>query len=1684
VPVGPREFPRPAPGLLAPLPPALPAAPEVPLLPQPQELPFDIAGVTIEPIPEGASQEQREQLRGQIQLAHTISVQAALDPDSPGYQEALDRDPGWLFRAADWIQKNIDQPVPGFMSFAIAMLSDPKRNPIEDVADIFDYIFSGDNTEAERILKRVGVVLPTETPETVQDALVQSWRAFGQYQDLRPELFPLEKFIEELLLSPANLIPVGLIGKTVFRTVGKRGGVTNAWSWIARKMSASEFAGATVMTNSGRSARWNEGLEEAWGILFDARDGSQRAVGQLPARRAGQEMVRRLEALRDGNTADLKFLGRWVEEERIKEFRDILRKTNIDFDIFTHLLVRGRKQTPVGVKQQLATAINRRAAGGDTFDIAEEKVGVFNTLSKGGRKIPAELRDELKINRGKIKPNTYFRFTQALKANIVAPLYLGLIPRWTVNDITSNSMFMGLTLEGHFMTKAPRTLLASARAAKGALVEAAGGVAPVPRYASERWGVEPPPFVTEGGGMARDVFGKTEAPLSYTPEVNAGWLDKIPGVGQAVRFNIRTNFASERQFKASLWQKLFSDYATREWKDHIKGMGFPKDIQARLLAFRDPQNFDDIMREFGEFAAVRSPKNLVPVNNIQDPFLQRLMKDHLDQLPDDIDVDDLAESILGVGEDYVRHMEDAADGLQGMGPNLQEASEAWARIEGRALDDMIRDAGTPELATALRKLKAEEADFGDDFIKSLREKWNRIDAAKQRIADRGGVQLTPILARMQSEIREVELRGMNRDMRITSRYYDSLRRLGAAQLDKAEDLRRARAVERTASTDEMVKAVEDLEGDFGRLIAQHGLTDDIPLDALMASKKISDVQFKSMLEEAGLDTRLFATDTPPDISQLLRAQRVRVMRQLDDTMGDFREAMEANTAALRRGFRPIDDIEASAVAGLGKELPQTIDSSVRGFVGPLRRIVGLGNRAGGRDFAVQREVYAYGFQISDKLSGVGDVARQARDALGRQADSPAFAEYRQALGDLLRKEFGDEISVFRGSGLEGGIREAGEYVSVTTSGKTAAQFGQRVQRTFVRPEDVVMLGNEEESELLIRAAAFLRREITGNGLPDDELQSLRRLMNEVKGRSSVRATERTEEAFYNYSVRNKFDYLLNHFAPFPFWSTRYITSMVQRSIEEPRIARGILRILGEWNERVQDDPVEARFSMATPFTTPGGSVVRFNPLYALMPLGSPAISFIQFGSDWKDLSQGMADVADFMGAYFYPHVELVASALDGGLGLERTGGVGMVRSAKEIALDLSPIGGLAVLGMNTFGYDFLSEQTGDALVTERTKGRIIQALGNDVDLGRISQDKAKEAVHSIQIGRPNAMATIYARKALGHRITERISGMLGFPIKLIPPELDQAERDRKWMFERPKTHPLQLKGTQTPMHPDLMRMARDAYPGLEVVSGQRIPVGLTREGEKKYRMVQDLFREVDGIYSEREKKLTEIMGWFNDPKERYDHSRMWEERRKVYAEASARVKGAEDAMRARALRDGIPGLPIEPEERRLFWATEGRDVYPVHPIRLVYERFLAIEAEEFPQDVGHQPDFEEFYKAREAFLHSLSGVEREYIMRRLSDPTSPDADVKRAIEVLKPYWGKRDELIELFPDIMLLDEEIALAEKAQDIFRQRMLERNPQWKAFNARVADEKEKLRTANPLLEHYATKYLGLVPLRFRRR
>lgn len=89
---------------------------------------------------------------------------------------------------------------------------------------------------------------------------------------------------------------------------------------------------------------------------------------------------------------------------------------------------------------------------------------------------------------------------------------------------------------------------------------------------------------------------------------------------------------------------------------------------------------------------------------------------------------------------------------------------------------------------------------------------------------------------------------------------------------------------------------------------------------------------------------------------------------------------------------------------------------------------------------------------------------------------PRFPEYQQDLQRLIKRSYGDQpFMVQRIEGYSGGTGEgAGDYVSVSTNPFWGQGSGKPLKTYYIKPEDVVLAGHEQEGELIVKRSALKR----------------------------------------------------------------------------------------------------------------------------------------------------------------------------------------------------------------------------------------------------------------------------------------------------------------------------------------------------------------------------------------------------------------------------------------------------------------------------------------------------------------------------------------------------------------------------------------------------------------------------------
>ena len=624
-------------------------------------------------------------------------------------------------------------------------------------------------------------------------------------------------------------------------------------------------------------------------------------------------------------------------------------------------------------------------------------------------------------------------------------------------------------------------------------------------------------------------------------------------------------------------------------------------------------------------------------------------------------------------------------------------------------------------------------------------------------------------------------------------------------------------------------------------------------------------------------------------------------------------------------------------------------------------------------------------------------------------------------------------------------------------------------------------------------------DVTPGRLTPDDATGIRAGYNKVRAQAQRIASETTQQDFFDYGWRNYSDYAQNHLMPYPFWATRYMMHWITRTVQNPNQARVMMETVKHFVDASDDEPPHLRFSTKVA-TLSDDSEVRISPFGGILPIATPFINLLNPGRESNDLVTGMAQMQDFMGGFFFPTTELLLSASQlvpdiAGVDpdVTRTGGRGLARNAKEISLDLIPQLAMIMTGVNALGFEGITAAAGDMLINESDKNSIMFAIGDDLTTGVLTDPvAAREAIESIRKGKPNGLAAIYAKKALGRRALTRASGLMGMPIRISTPGERKTAEGRRLLLPEDGSFP---------PAPDEVDSIYKQYPGLEITQGETIPSGLSRLQADQYRVTSGYWRTVRDLQSERDEELAAAWERLLDPGNPLRGTEYRDQRSTMWASYIDRVRGALDGTVEQAELRGLDpgGLPLPlaqdaegrwiPDamnsslsrlKRQEFWSGVGRIVYPDNPLRFVEDGYYGISASDFVDEETQEIVWSDFFAARQEYMDTLPDPEYNYLRARIESRDNKDRGFRIAQEAARPYWQLRESLLARNPRVEMLLREIELALKRGDNRRAARLRRRSTLRRFNTRLAREQERLRRRNPRVDAALVTFWDLVPQR----
>lgn len=133
---------------------------------------------------------------------------------------------------------------------------------------------------------------------------------------------------------------------------------------------------------------------------------------------------------------------------------------------------------------------------------------------------------------------------------------------------------------------------------------------------------------------------------------------------------------------------------------------------------------------------------------------------------------------------------------------------------------------------------------------------------------------------------------------------------------------------------------------------------------------------------------------------------------------------------------------------------------------------------------------------------------------------------------------------------------------------------------------------------------------------------------DLQSKSYVAGEQEAKRVFFDYRMRNKIDYALDHFVPYHFWFQRFALQQLKYGAKYPAQAFHGIQALKMWQDENANLPASMRFSTRV-YTMADGTQVLIKPLNMFMPLAMPVIQVVN-PQDYKQDEEWWRTAADMV----------------------------------------------------------------------------------------------------------------------------------------------------------------------------------------------------------------------------------------------------------------------------------------------------------------------------------------------------------------------------------------------------------------------------------------------------------------------
>lgn len=198
--------------------------------------------------------------------------------------------------------------------------------------------------------------------------------------------------------------------------------------------------------------------------------------------------------------------------------------------------------------------------------------------------------------------------------------------------------------------------------------------------------------------------------------------------------------------------------------------------------------------------------------------------------------------------------------------------------------------------------------------------------------------------------------------------------------------------------------------------------------------------------------------------------------------------------------------------------------------------------------------------------------------------------------------------------------------------------------------------------------------------------------------------------------------------------------------------------------------------------------------------------------------------------------------------------------------------------------------------------------------------------------------------------------------------------------------------------------------------------------------------------------------------------------RKRYQDRSGNVSDLlSDLKKSPAYKD----VPVTAQEQALARQRYNLPPFVQSPEDMMLEQYYAIKPE--TDVITGDVNWSKFFDDRQAVIDQNPALKPMLDQRLAKNNTPQVVDFKNSAELLRPYFGIKDQILSQYPSVASLVNQAQLLQNQDPVLGQQFRDNNDQLKTLNALVRKTQQQARLEFPQIDQALVKYYGAQPAQY---